>query len=97
MRKVNKNSNVQIDCAKKHQILFDKTLEHGIIPSDWKLAEVRPIFKKGKKDNPGNYRPVSLTSIICKIFEGFIKNALCKHLTVKGGKTKYVFLMLPDR
>ena len=63
------------------KILFDKTLEHGIIPSDWKLAEVRPIFKKGKKDNPGNYRPVSLTSIICKIFEGFIKNALCKHLT----------------
>ena len=41
---------------------------------------MRPIFKKGKKSSPGNYRPVSLTSILCKIFESFIRRALYAHL-----------------
>ena len=42
--------------------------------------QVRPIFKKGNKTSPNNYRPVSLTSIVCKIFESFIRNALYDHL-----------------
>ena len=46
-------------------LLFNKTLEDGKIPDSWKLANVKPIFKKGKKNSPGNYRPVSLTSILC--------------------------------
>ena len=62
------------------KILFDNTLLEGNIPSDWKIAEVRPIFKKGDKRQPGNYRPVSLTSVCCKLMETFIKNALYKHL-----------------
>ena len=61
-------------------ILFNNTLKEGAIPENWKCAEVRPIFKKGDKSQPGNYRPVSLTSIVCKIMESFIKNALQKHL-----------------
>ena len=62
------------------KLLFDKTLSEGRIPTKWKLAEVRPIFKKGDKSTPGNYRPVSLTSVCCKIFESFIKGALYSHL-----------------
>ena len=61
------------------KILFDNTLLNGCIPSQWKNAEVRPIFKKGDKSNPENYRPVSLTSVICKLFEKFIKEALNNH------------------
>ena len=61
-------------------ILFHKTLSEGSIPDDWKVAEVRPIFKKGDKSLPGNYRPVSLTSVICKVFESFIKKSLNNHL-----------------
>ena len=38
--------------------LFDNTLKEGKIPQSWKRAEVKPIFKKGDKNNPGNYRPV---------------------------------------
>ena len=55
-------------------------MKEGKIPKQWKIAEVRPIFKKGKKSTPGNYRPVSLTSVLCNIFEGFIRRALYKHL-----------------
>ena len=61
-------------------ILFNKTLSEGYIPDDWKSAEVRPIFKKGDKSQPGNYRPVSLTSVVCKVMEGFIKKSLYNHL-----------------
>ena len=60
--------------------LFDKTIVAGKIPKEWKIAEVRPIFKKGDKNTPGNYRPVSLTPIICKLFEGFIRDKLSDHL-----------------
>ena len=49
-------------------ILFNKTLNEGNIPDIWKKAEVKPIFKKGSKEDPGNYRPVSLTSLLCKVF-----------------------------
>ena len=66
--------------AKPLKILFDKTLLEGKLPLDFKLAEVRPIFKKGIKTSPGNYRPVSLTSIVCKLMESFIKKSLNEHL-----------------
>ena len=60
--------------------LFDKTMREGKIPNKWKLAEVRPIFKKGNKSSPNNYRPVSLTCIVCKVFEHFVRNTIYNHL-----------------
>ena len=63
------------------KLLFDKTLAQGKLPTQWKTAEVRPIFKKGVKTTPGNYRPVSLTSIVCKVFESFVKDKIFNHLT----------------
>ena len=44
-------------------IIFNKSLSEGVVPDSWKEAEVVPIFKKRKRDDPGNYRPVSLTSV----------------------------------
>ena len=63
------------------KLLFDATMKSGKIPAKWKIAEVKPLFKKGKRSEAGNYRPVSLTSIICKVFESFLRDALYLHLT----------------
>ena len=67
--------------AKPLKILFDKSLENGEVPSDWKRAIVVPIFKKGGKDLSQNYRPVSLTCIICKIMERLIRDKMMEFLT----------------
>ena len=50
------------------------------MPADWKCGNITPIFKKGPKSNPGNYRPVSLTSIPCKLLESIIKDKVTQHL-----------------
>ena len=64
--------------------LFTLTMSSGVLPQAWKVAEVRPIFKKGNKSTPGNYRPVSLTSVICKVFESFVRDAIYNHFTSNG-------------
>ena len=60
--------------------IFKKSLEEGAVPEDWRTANVTPIFKKGSKASVGNYRPVSLTSVLCKVMEGILKDSLMKHL-----------------
>ena len=50
-------------------LVLNKILSTGPLPQLWKDANVTPIFKQGKKSSPGNYRPVSLTSVICKLME----------------------------
>jgi hypothetical protein len=62
------------------KLLFNKTLKSGKVPSEWKHATVTPIFKKGTKGDPGNYRPVSLTSVPCKLLESIIKDKIMEHL-----------------
>jgi hypothetical protein len=57
-------------------LIFRKSLELGTVPDEWKLADVIPIYKKGDRTSPGNYRPVSLTSVICKILERIMKNSI---------------------
>ncbi len=68
--------------AKPLHIIFNKSLHEGKLPTAWKEAHVTAIFKKGKKSVPGNYRPVSLTSIICKIMESIIRDSVMSYMNV---------------
>ena len=60
--------------------IFNASLSGGQVPEDWREANVTPIFKKGSKADPGNYRPVSLTSVCCKLLERIIKDKVVEHL-----------------
>ena len=60
--------------------LFNLSLEEGIVPSEWKEANVTPLFKKGSRNKPENYRPVSLTSVVCKLLETLIRDHMVEFL-----------------
>ena len=61
-------------------VLFNKTISNGILPDDWKTAEITAIFKKGDRTDTNNFRPVSLTCILCKVLESFIRDILQRHM-----------------
>ena len=65
-------------------LLYRRSLDTGILPTEWKQGMVVPIFKKGDKQNPENYRPVSLTSVPCKVLESLIRDELMDHLASNG-------------
>lgn len=50
-----------------HSIIFERSWQLGEVPKDWKKANVSPVFKKSKNEDPGNYRSVSLTLIPVKV------------------------------
>ena len=62
------------------KLLFTYCLQNNYVPYDWKIANVTPIFKKGQKSDPANYRPVSLTCVICKLFERLLQKSIVHHL-----------------
>lgn len=66
------------------KILFELSMAEGKLPKDWKDAHVIALFKKGSKRQPNNYRPVSLTSICCKVFEKITRDKIVKHLEENG-------------
>jgi len=71
---------VQNEIAYPLLLLFKQSLSESSIPQDWKQANVTPIFKKGSRNSVENYRPVSLTSQICKLFETIMRDALVHYL-----------------
>ena len=60
-------------------LLFQKSLDSGILPKDWTDANVTPIYKKGDRQTAGNYRPVSLTSVLSKCLEHIVCHEMHKH------------------
>ena len=60
--------------------IFNQSLKFSSVPDDWKLANVTPIFKKGDRCKPENYRPISLTCIASKIMEHVVTSHLMKYI-----------------
>ena len=61
-------------------IIFQTSIDQGQIPDDWKSAKIAPVYKKGDRSQPSNYRPISLTSICCKVIEHIIHSSVITHL-----------------
>lgn len=62
------------------QIIFQASLDQGIVPSDWKEANIMPLFKKGDRMKAENYRPISLTSLSCKLLEHVVHSNIMSHM-----------------
>ena len=74
--------------------LFNLSLEEGIVPPEWKEANITPLFKKGSRNKPENYRPVRLTSVVCKLLETLIRDHmvvfLVKHKLINTSQHRFL-------
>ena len=68
------------EIAEPLYVIFKESLRQSVIPTDWRRANVTPIFKKGSRQSAANYRPVSLTSVVCKLLESIIRGGVTEHL-----------------
>ncbi|GAB0205135.1 mitochondrial enolase superfamily member 1 [Grus japonensis] len=66
--------------TKPLSIIYQQSWLTGKVPVDWRLANVLPIYKKGQKEDPGNYSPISLTSVPGKVMEQIILSAIMWHI-----------------
>ncbi len=61
--------------------IFEVSFHSGALPTDWIRSNVTPIYKKGCKSNPSNYRPVCLTCVACRVMERIIKDVIIAHMS----------------
>ena len=62
--------------------LFQQSYDSGTLPYAWKLASIFAIFKKGRKADPKNYKPLSLTSLTSKVMEHIVYCQISRHLSI---------------
>ena len=74
--------------------IFSKSVLTGIYPNDWKTAYVTPLFKKGIKSNPNNYRPISVIPVISNVYQRFPRRRLWCCIGVRGVWFAILFWLL---
>lgn len=72
--------------------LFYEFYQTGILPEQWKISYIVPIFKKGTKTDPANYRPISLTSTICRLMEKIIVDSIRVSYSMSFDSLQFGFL-----
>ena len=77
--------------------MFKSSLKEGKLPQDFRNAIIVHIHKKGAKYDPSSYRPVGLTSIICKILESIIRAELLRHLKANNLISEHQYGFMPGR
>lgn len=70
-----------VEMAEHWTRLFRTSLATATLPSDWCRDDITPIYKKGPKKCPANYRPVTLTAVPCKVLESLVRDQITEHLT----------------
>ena len=74
-------------------LLFKDICNSGEMPSIWKKANVTALHKKGSKCDPSNYRPISLTCILCKVYEKIIRNHILEHVSENISRMQHGFMI----
>ena len=77
--------------------IFQLSLKQGKVPKDWKKGEITAIHKKGNRRTAGNYRPVSLTCILCKIMEALVREDIITHMRENKLFSKYQYGFINKR
>ena len=80
-----------MDLAPSLTLIFQASLHRGDVPDDWKKAQGVSIYKNGDHSSPANYRPISLTNIVCKTLKHILSASIYTHL----GKYKYEATCFP--
>ncbi|CAB3994070.1 Hypothetical predicted protein [Paramuricea clavata] len=73
-------------------LLFNKSINSGVVPDEWKLANVVPVYKRGEKEDVQNYRPISLLCIVSKLLERCVLKHIWEHLRVILNECQHGFV-----
>ena len=72
--------------------VFNLSLKEGVAPFEWKEVNIIPLFKKGSRNKSENCRPVSLTSMICRLLERLIKDHIMDFLVRHKLLINYIYM-----
>ena len=78
-------------------IIFNTSIQTGIIPDLWKIGNIIALLKKGDKSDPGNYRPVHLTSVVGKLMEKIVRRVIVNHMIKNDLYSKKQFGFISGR
>jgi len=78
-----KHPRVLRELSRPLSVIFAQSWRLGQVLEDWRKENVTPVFKTGEKEEPGNYRPVSLTSVPGKVMEQLILEPISRHMKDK--------------
>jgi len=77
--------------------IFNMSIQSGTLPESWRVGHVMPIHKSGSQQNPSNFRPVSLTSVLGKVMDSLIYDVVLNHLLENNLMSPYQHGFLPQR